>query len=267
MRKTWALGDIHANATALRAALAMLDESPADELVILGDLLTYGPDPAEVLDLVAERHARGAVLVLGNHDQLYQELLDGDTRYYDRLPAWIRASADFTLSRIDASVFSALRFVREHVVDGVLFAHANPWGDWRYLNTDSDHRDAARTMQQRWLKVGVFGHTHRARIVAMPSDERHDETVRWQSTGPRDVLLLNAGAVGQPRNRTATSTMLQLSADATTCHARLHTIHYDVSTHLQRLRELPLGADVIDRLGTFFEPRPAPARLDDRAGR
>lgn len=54
------ISDVHGNAEALNA----LDES-YDELWVLGDLVTYGPEPAEVV-----RHLRqhASLIVRGNHD-------------------------------------------------------------------------------------------------------------------------------------------------------------------------------------------------------
>ena len=259
MPRTWALGDIHANAQALRVALGHVDAAPADQLVILGDLLSYGPSPNEVLECVVERAAQGAVVLLGNHDELYLDLLQGKTDYYDRMPSWIRASVDWTLEVLDASLLRELHFVHEHLDDGVLYAHANPWGDWRYLNSDEDHREAAATLQQRWIKVGVFGHTHRSRIVEMPGgeglgdDERR--VARWASGDEEDVLILNAGAVGQPRNRRAVSTMLELDGTVSGCSVRIQDVAYDVRRHLAGIAALPLPEETRDRLSRFFHPR------------
>src|SRR5688572_22140472 len=122
------LGDVHANARALHEALDLVQSRPIDQLVFLGDLLTYGPDVHEVLDLVAEETAAGAVLILGNHDAMYQDLLEGNQGYFDGLPLWIRESVDWTLGELDPETFRALPFVREHVVaDRLMFAHANPF--------------------------------------------------------------------------------------------------------------------------------------------
>ncbi|MEO0604836.1 MAG: metallophosphoesterase, partial [Myxococcota bacterium] len=66
----WVISDIHANLTALDEALAVVDADPAP-IVLLGDLLTYGPDPLDVLGRLAERADSIEHWVLGNHDELY----------------------------------------------------------------------------------------------------------------------------------------------------------------------------------------------------
>src|ERR1039458_7361548 len=59
------LSDIHANLTALDAALEAA-KGHWDKVVCLGDLVGYGPDPNEVIDRV---RALGALTIRGNHDK------------------------------------------------------------------------------------------------------------------------------------------------------------------------------------------------------
>jgi diadenosine tetraphosphatase ApaH/serine/threonine PP2A family protein phosphatase len=63
--RTAIISDIHGNLEALRTVLADIDRRGVDEIVCLGDILGYGPDPLECVDLVAERCSWS---LLGNHD-------------------------------------------------------------------------------------------------------------------------------------------------------------------------------------------------------
>lgn len=60
-----AIGDVHGCARELGELLERLALTPADRLVLLGDLVNRGPDSAGVLDLARE-HA--TVSLLGNHE-------------------------------------------------------------------------------------------------------------------------------------------------------------------------------------------------------
>ena len=60
------ISDIHGNLEALRAVLSDIRARGADEIYCLGDVVGYGPNPRECLDLVMEWCQ---VVVLGNHDQ------------------------------------------------------------------------------------------------------------------------------------------------------------------------------------------------------
>src|SRR5262245_54301891 len=57
--------DVHGNLEALRAVLDDIASQGADKLYCLGDVVGYGPNPRECLDLVMGC----AVVILGNHDQ------------------------------------------------------------------------------------------------------------------------------------------------------------------------------------------------------
>jgi len=58
------ISDIHGNLPALRA---VLDEMPSvDMLVCLGDVIGYGPYPAECFELVQEQCD---IILQGNHDR------------------------------------------------------------------------------------------------------------------------------------------------------------------------------------------------------
>jgi len=251
------MSDIHANLLALDRALALVDQEPAP-IVILGDLLTYGPDPRAVLERLASRQDQVVHWLLGNHDELYLALLQGrPAPMLADAPGWLRSSIEWTLSQIDdlASWFCGLPFTRETTESGILLAHANPFGDWRYLDSDEDCRDAARTLARRGLSVAVFGHTHRERFFTEPPRSRARACqLTW---GPREgaegpeVRIVNAGSVGQPRRRNSPSTVLRLQGSGRTGQATHHAVEYDVAQHLERVARLPLAPHARDRLASL----------------
>jgi hypothetical protein len=67
------IGDAHGNAPALSAAIEATTD--ADVLILLGDLLSYGPDVEAILTLVESvLSSRDGVLIRGNHDQHYADV-------------------------------------------------------------------------------------------------------------------------------------------------------------------------------------------------
>jgi len=68
------LSDLHANLTALEAALSAAKGS-WDRVVCLGDVVGYGPDPNEVTSQIREM---GAVTIRGNHDKAVADLMVTD---------------------------------------------------------------------------------------------------------------------------------------------------------------------------------------------
>jgi predicted phosphodiesterase len=59
------ISDVHSNIEALQAVLADIRERGAEEILCLGDIVGYGPDPEECIDLI-ERTCR--FCLSGNHD-------------------------------------------------------------------------------------------------------------------------------------------------------------------------------------------------------
>ena len=112
--------------------------------------------------------------------------------------------------------------------------------------------------ERRGLRVGVFGHTHRSRIVEWPSgrglgDDTRYVLHRWVPETEDDALVLNAGAIGQPRNRTATSTVMWLTAtEGQGVDVDLAPLIYDVDAHLAAVRELPMSPMTVAALMAFF---------------
>lgn len=60
------ISDIHGNFTALEAVLADIKKQNIDQLICLGDTVSLGPQPKEVLEALREWNA---VTIAGNHDQ------------------------------------------------------------------------------------------------------------------------------------------------------------------------------------------------------
>jgi predicted phosphodiesterase len=209
------VSDIHANVAALDAALELFDREDVTEVVMLGDVLSYGCRPLEVIErLRALASRRKTTFLVGNHDQLYFELQAGESAYFAKMPSWIQESARWTVEALrDVLLVDCFPWVHEYVVGDVLFTHANPFGrgDWTYLNAADVRRDAARALGARGLRTGVFGHTHRS------FDEAHD-----------GVRILSPGSVGQPRDKAGVSTLGILDDD----RWRVCEVAYDVERHV-----------------------------------
>ena len=59
------ISDIHSNLEALEAVLADIRSQGINEIYCLGDIIGYGPNPRECIDLVMQCD----MCLLGNHDQ------------------------------------------------------------------------------------------------------------------------------------------------------------------------------------------------------
>ena len=66
MKSAAFISDIHSNLEALKAVLADIDRKGYQEILCLGDIVGYGPDPRPCVDLVRKRCRFS---LLGNHDE------------------------------------------------------------------------------------------------------------------------------------------------------------------------------------------------------
>ena len=74
-----AIGDIHGCSTALSSLLDAIHPQASDTLVPLGDYVDRGPDTPGALDLLIRlREACQLVPILGNHDQMFLNVMRGE---------------------------------------------------------------------------------------------------------------------------------------------------------------------------------------------
>ena len=72
--RTFAIGDVHGCAVALRTVCESLDLTQEDRLVILGDVVDRGPDTSGAIEyLLKLREQCEVIMLLGNHEEMLLE--------------------------------------------------------------------------------------------------------------------------------------------------------------------------------------------------
>ncbi len=189
------LSDIHGNLEALKAVLADLDAQAVDRAASLGDVVGYGPQPEEVVRLLRER---GIPSVMGNHELGLSSL--AHMRWFNP-PT--RESLRITKKLLSVESLTWLAGLpRWLVLEGCRLVHgAPPDSVVTYLFEMSD-ADLARAMGGLAEDLCFVGHTHLLELVSMGqgriSRREIGEGELALETGVRH--LVNAGAVGQPRD-------------------------------------------------------------------
>lgn len=253
------IGDIHANATALEAGLRIVDERGCDLVIFLGDLLTYGPDIVETIAIINRRIEKSnAILLRGNHDAMYSDLLKSDCTYFNQLPPWIKESVSWTFEKLPVDIWAKLAFRDEYVMKNFLFSHANPFGIgvWKYLNCDLDHQNASLKLEEQGFNVGVFGHTHRTKWYRFTNGVGHFAEDITGVLSPTSVHVLNAGSIGQPREvctRDASILWVDIP-DAQDIYPafEMQRFSWDLSSHLQRLNKMDISKEALIKIQSFL---------------
>lgn len=192
------LSDIHANLTALEAALSAL-EGRWDRVVCLGDLVGYGPDPNEVIDQVRKI---ASSTIRGNHDKAGSGIDSAD----DFNPV-ARKAALWTREQLTEANTEYLRQLPAGPVevDGVTLLHGALRNEDEYVFAPAQ---ALEGLLESPTPVTLFGHTH---YQGGFSFRDNNLQVVHLKPGPGQAFaalqidrntryLLNPGSIGQPRD-------------------------------------------------------------------
>lgn len=171
------ISDIHANYDALSAL-----PPDYDELWVLGDLVNYGPQPAEVVDFISRR---ASLVVRGNHDHCIA--YGGDPHCIPRFRAISTATKKFTSEVLSESQVKflhdlPLRADAERGNTRFCLLHSIPSNPLHGHYGESWARWPAE-VERAGADVLLVGHTH---------------TPWLRRIGDR--VVCNPGSLGQPMN-------------------------------------------------------------------
>ncbi len=219
------ISDIHGNLEALEA----LAES-YDELWVLGDLVNYGPNPAEVVEFVKQR---AAVVVRGNHDHSIGWGADPQcSAAFREMAEATRAYTDRILNAAQKAYLRDLSLSSEREVDGlrVSFCHATPSNPlYNYCRPDSEAWQ--REAELAGAEVLLVGHTH------LPFTTEVGRT-----------RVGNPGSLGQPKH----GKPLASYAVWEDGRIELRWREYDVRETIRKVLAMPVGADVAQSLAAVL---------------
>lgn len=225
------MSDIHGNLEALRAVLARGAELGADDWVCLGDVVGYGADPNECVDLVSRLCG---VVLLGNHDEA--AISDDDLSWFNPWAAeavlWTRRTLEVRWRQ-----YLAERPLR-HEDPIATYVHGSPVRPeaWHYVLT---RRDAERESTGFSTPLCFVGHSHQPDAYELPPAS--------ESSTPR--YLINVGSVGQPRDGDprACFVTLDVRTDGTT-QVKFERVAYDIPAAQRKIRAAGLRETLATRL-------------------
>lgn len=154
------ISDIHGNAVALDAALADINQHPADRLVCLGDAIQGGPQPAAV---VARLRELGCPVVMGNADDW---LLTGEAHGGEPVTEQQRTVRSWSLAQLteaDRAFIAAFAPTVELPLPGgqrMLCFHGSPSSFDDVLLPETPEDEVLRLLEPLTATVLCGGHTH-----------------------------------------------------------------------------------------------------------
>ncbi|MBN1766084.1 MAG: metallophosphoesterase family protein, partial [Sedimentisphaerales bacterium] len=198
------ISDIHSNLTALQAVLDDIDQKGIKEIFCLGDIVGYGPEPKECLDLIIDRQI---VSIMGNHDHaVFYEPTNFNTGA-ERASYWTRQELE-TEPDLDKRTrrWSFLGHLPVRLQMGsILMVHGSPRRPVNeYVFPDDIYTNTAKLMAifERVEYLCFVGHTHVPGVfLDDPDFYGIDELDYVYPLHEKEKAIVNVGSVGQPRDQ------------------------------------------------------------------
>ncbi len=229
------ISDIHGNLEALDRVLKLVDSLGIDNVYCLGDLVGYGPNPGECIELTIERCSG---IVAGNHDWA----VVGKTPLEDFNPV-ARTAIHWTMKRLSWHQLRLLKALPLTLsLDSLFLVHSSPLmpHQWLYI---MDEFSASLALERRPEKVILVGHTHVPQAYREKGEKV--ETISFPFKLEKDArYLVNVGSVGQPRDGDPRACCVVMEEG----EVRLERIPYPVQETARKIKERGLPSILAYRI-------------------
>jgi predicted phosphodiesterase len=235
------IADIHSNLAAFEAVLKdMANHGKIEEIWCLGDIVGYGPDPHECIELLRQHKH---VCIAGNHDLAAAGKID--IRHFNpHAAAAIKWTAG-RLTAVDKFYLESLSLTLQK--EDFTLVHGSPREPvWEYvasITTASDNFDRFNT------DYCLVGHSHVPQVFRQGEDGKVSSNALHQGVGlmlGKSRLIINPGAVGQPRDNDPRASYAIYESEGKT--VRPYRVEYDISLTQYRMTRQHLPPPLITRL-------------------
>lgn len=229
------ISDIHGNLDALQAVLADIEQQRVDAIYCLGDVIGYGPNPRECIDLAM----RFQVCILGNHDQGALFDPEGFSSGAERAIFWTRRQLESTNG--DPANQNRWDFLcqlpRSHWEDTTLFVHGSPRNPLNeYIFPDDIYN--TRKMERIFALVTHYcfqGHTHVPGVFTEDGRFLAPREIAGRYRLANQKCMINVGSVGQPRDGDPRSSYV-IRDDG---WVEFRRVEYPVETTIRKIHAIP----------------------------
>jgi diadenosine tetraphosphatase ApaH/serine/threonine PP2A family protein phosphatase len=243
MARIGVIADIHSNYTALDKVLEH-NALQGLELICLGDIVGYGPRPAEVIDRLRQLDIQG---IKGNHDAAVL----GDDKVFKTMRSEARKVVGWTRKRLDADQQHFLSLFPVNLnTDFYSCYHGSPRRPLlEYV--DDPSAVAAAMRDEAGVNCLVLGHVHKPLCCVGESADsverlkiKYGEAISFAD----QRILINPGSIGQPRDGDPRAAFAILDEEKQT--VTFHRVEYDVKETARRIRLAQLPPFFASRLSS-----------------
>jgi len=234
------ISDIHSNLEALQAVMEDIQAKGIQEIYCLGDIIGYGPNPLECLDIIQQCK----VVLLGNHD---------DAIFHPPTDFNIRAkrAIDWTRTQFETRGKEMLGFLKKNkpslYEESVAYCHASPRQPLReyMFPRVCQHHKIMDEIFSKIPKLCFVGHSHIPGVFTQDYQFLTPEDVMNIFMVEKEKALINVGSVGQPRDRDPRAGYVTFDGDTVV----FRRIAYDLETTMAKINQIKqLDPFLADRL-------------------
>ncbi len=228
------LSDIHGNLAALEAVLEDVASQGVDEIVCLGDIVGYGPQPCECLDRAMEF----SFSILGNHDNSALFDPEGFNTAAEQAIFWTRRQlecGDDEGANIRRLEFLA-QMPRTQLEGSMLFVHGSPRGPTNEYVFPEDTYNRRKMEKLFSLVPGICfqGHTHVPGVFTSSLQFLRPDEIGDHYSLTNEKVMINVGSVGQPRDNDPRS--CYVITDGQT--VRFRRVSYDIEATVKKIEAI-----------------------------
>jgi putative phosphoesterase len=228
------LSDIHGNANALDEVRAAIRKEKPDAVIVAGDLVLNGPEPAAALDGVKELEADGAVVIQGNTDVAVADF-DYSAAFpwlTDGVPDAFQAAAEWAHDELGEERLEWLRRLpserRLRLEDTMILAcHASPGSQTQGFDPALDPSVTLERVSRTDARIICCGHTHLPDIRDMG----------WK-------MIVNDGSAGYVFDGDPTASWAIVDIDGDDVRAEIRRTAFDTMTVSNAISARGLPGDV-----------------------
>jgi len=249
---------LHANLAALEAVLEDIDRQNIKTITCLGDLVGYGPQPNEVINLIRERNIESCQ---GCWDE---DIIDGLNACECSYPSQLaerrgHRAHHWTEERLTEDNKEFLAQLPMTLRKGkLLFVHGSPNSQHEYLLPDMNAFAALERVETAGVETMFCGHTHQPYVRELTDGKIQIKVEKFGENQSRQEELtlpmrriVNAGSVGEPRHGSTKATYV--IHNETNEEITIREVDYDVSKTCQAIVNVGLPEVFAWRLSHGFE--------------
>jgi len=233
------ISDIHGNLEALNAVMADIAQQKIDRIVCLGDIVGYGPNPCQCLDIVIQKCQ---LTILGNHDQAALFDPDGFNPVALRAIYWTRDELDRGPGPA-AAINRRWDFLSElpkSYQDGkILYVHGSPrdtTNEYVFPETIYDQQ-RMQALFDRVTGLCFQGHTHMPGVFTTYGEFITPIDCDYRFALADEKLMINVGSVGQPRDEDPRPCYVIMDDKLEALEFR--RVDYDVERTIKKIYDIP----------------------------